>query len=295
MIISIASGKGGTGKTTVAVNLAVAVSGQTAVRLLDCDVEEPNCHIFLNPEIENSRAVGIPVPVVNRDLCTACGQCAEVCQFKAIAAMKSTPLVFAELCHGCGGCALVCPEKAITEVDREVGVVESGRAGRVQFYQGRLNVGEAMAPPVIRAVKKVIANDGLTIIDSPPGTSCPMIATIRDSDFVVLVTEPTPFGLHDLVLAVETVKQVRIPCGVVINRADVGDARVADYCQKEGIPILLQIPDDRRIAEAYSRGRIIVEAIPEFESVFGGLYSVITQILSSRTSHVKGESLHAHL
>ena len=199
MILAIASGKGGTGKTTLAVNLAAVIGdGGDGVRLLDCDVEEPNCHIFLRPQVSRSHAACILVPEIDREKCTACGKCAEVCQFKAIAALKSKPLVFEELCHGCGGCRRVCPAGAIREKPREIGVVEFGQAGEVEWIQGRLNVGEAMAPPLIREVKKHIRPSGLTIIDCPPGTSCPVIAAMRGADFVLLVTEPTPFGLHDL-------------------------------------------------------------------------------------------------
>ena len=263
MIVSIASGKGGTGKTTVAVGLALSITGD--VQLLDCDVEEPNCHIFLKPEIQSSEPVGVPVPLVDESKCTACGKCAQICQYNAIAALKTRPLVFPELCHGCGGCALICPEGAISETSREVGVVETGCAGRIQFVHARLRVGEAMSPPLVRAVKKHVKRDGATIIDCPPGTSCPVIMAVKDSDYVILVTEPTPFGLHDLILAVETVRQMGVPFGVVVNRADVGDARVRDYCGSEGISVLLEIPDDRRIAEAYSRGEPIVRALPPLQ------------------------------
>ena len=266
MQIAIASGKGGTGKTTLAVNLALVV--EHGVRLLDCDVEEPNCHLFLRPDIRHTETVGIPIPVVDPGKCDGCGKCGEICEFNAIVAMKRQAMVFAELCHGCGGCSLVCPQGAITETTREVGVVETGRAGSIEFIHGRLRVGEAMSPPLIRAVKRHAGNDAVTLIDAPPGTSCPVIAALRGSDYVVLVTEPTPFGLHDLTLAVETVRKLGIPFGVVINRADVGDARVRDYCAAEKIAVLLEIPDDRRIAEAYSRGQAIVEALPEMRDCF---------------------------
>jgi len=264
MRIAIASGKGGTGKTTVAVNLAsvLADNGQT-VQYLDCDVEEPNGHIFLKPEITATEPVGIPVPVVDEKKCTGCRKCTEVCQYHAIVVLKK-PLVFAELCHGCGGCALVCPERAIREENRAIGVVETGHAERLAFVQGRLNIGEPMAPPLIRAVKKKAIADGVAIMDAPPGTSCPVVATVRDADYVLLVTEPTPFGLNDLRLAVEMIRQLGVPHGVVINRADSGDRRVRDFCAAETIPILLEIPDDRRVAEAYSRGHIAIRVLPEW-------------------------------
>ena len=275
MQITIASGKGGTGKTTIAVNLALSIEG--SVRLLDCDVEEPNCHIFLKPDIRYRETLGVPIPMVDKDTCRLCGKCGLICRYNAIACLKSGVLVFPELCHGCGGCTLVCPVGAITEGSREIGVLETGKAGKIDFVHGRLRVGEAMSPPLIRAVKKHALPDRINIIDSPPGTSCPVIAALKDSDFIVLVTEPTPFGLHDLTLAVETVREMGRPFGVVINRADVGDERVHDYCETEGIELLLEIPDDRRIAEAYSRGQTMVEALPEMRQSFLSLMERIRE------------------
>jgi len=277
MVVSVASGKGGTGKTTVAVNLALSIRG--SVRLLDCDVEEPNCHIFLRPDIQSAETVGVPVPLVDKRKCTACGECAEICQYNAIAVLKTGVLIFAEFCHGCGGCALICPEGAISEISREIGVVERGCAGSIEFTNGRLRVGEAMSPPLVRAVKKHVKNSGITIIDCPPGTSCPVIAAIKDSDYVILVSEPTPFGLHDLILAVQTVRQMGIPFGVVLNRADIGDRRVHEYCASENIPILLELRDDRRVAEAYSRGQAAIEALPELRTQFEQLYADIRESL----------------
>jgi len=285
MIVAIASGKGGTGKTTVAVNLALC--SPKPVRLLDCDVEEPNCHLFLTPDIYTRETVGLPVPFVDEAKCNACGECGRICEFHAIVVPKTAPVVFPELCHGCGGCAKVCPTGAIEEVTREIGVVEVGAGKGVEIVQGRLNVGHAMSPPVIRAVKRHTSSEGLNIIDCPPGTSCPVVASVRGSDFVLLVTEPTPFGLHDLKLAAETVRQLGLPFGVVINRADVGDDRVAEYCRSEGVRILLEIPEDRRIAEAYSRGEVIAEAIPEMQDVFRDLLARATPELKRerRTTH----------
>ncbi len=264
MKIAIASGKGGTGKTTVAVNLAcVLANGGQAVQYVDCDVEEPNGHIFLKPAITVTEFAGIPVPVVDEDKCTGCRKCADVCQYHAIAVLQ-TALVFPELCHGCGGCALVCPAGAIREESRPIGVVETGAADGVAFAQGRLNVGEPMAPPLIRAVKKKAHAKGVVILDAPPGTSCPVVTTVRDADYVLLVTEPTPFGLNDLKLAVELIRQLGVRHGVVINRADSGDQRVRDYCGAEEVPVLGEIPDDRRVAEAYSRGELAARALPEW-------------------------------
>jgi len=269
MKIAVASGKGGTGKTTLAVGLAVCLGAKA--RLLDCDVEEPNCHIFLKPELDYRETLGIPVPVVDAANCDACGKCAALCQFNAIAVVKSGAMVFEDLCHGCGGCTLVCPTGAITEGSRTIGTLETGSAGAIQFVVGRLRVGEAMSPPLIRAVKKHALPNRINIIDAPPGTSCPAIAAVKDSDYVILVTEPTPFGLHDLELAVGTVRKMQLPFGVVINRADVGDARVHDYCRSEEIQVLLEIPHSRRVAEAYSRGQSVVEALPELRRDLIGL------------------------
>jgi len=290
MIVAVASGKGGTGKTTVAVSMALALSAHEKVTLLDCDVEEPNCHIFVKPEIQKRELVGVPVPVVDETKCNACGECGRICQYHAIVSLKTNPLVFPELCHGCGGCAKVCPTGAITETENEIGVVETGSRDGIEFVQGRLNNGQPMSPPLIRAVKRHAPPDGLTIIDCPPGTSCPVIAAIRGSDYVLLVTEPTPFGLHDLKLAVETVRQLKMPFGVVINRADAGDGRVADHCRDENIPALLEIPDDRRIAEAYSRGQAAIEASPQLKTGIERLLQTIQQSVKQ-----KGTTLHADL
>lgn len=259
MRIAIASGKGGTGKTTVAINLAVCLRGP--VQLLDCDVEEPDCALFLRPRIDVSEKLGVPVPVVDTARCTACGECARFCQFHAIVGLGSVPLVFAELCHGCGGCAAVCPRGAIREEPRETGIVESGEAEGIAFVQGKLNVGEAMAAPLIRAVKRKWRASGTVIVDCPPGTSCPVLAAVRGCDYVVLVTEPTPFGLNDLQLAVEAMRALSLSFGVVINRAGTGSESVAAYCAHERISVLAELPDDRRVAEAYSRGEIAAKTV----------------------------------
>jgi MinD superfamily P-loop ATPase len=266
MILSIASGKGGTGKTTVALNLARVIG--SPVQLLDCDVEEPNCHLFLKGDGRGEETVAIPIPEVDQTLCDACGECGRFCAYHAIASFGSAPLVFPEMCHGCGGCAKVCPRGAIRERDRRIGVVETIQAGAITLIQGRLDIGVAMAPPLIRAVKARMRSEMPAIMDAPPGTSCPVIATLRGADFTALVTEPTPFGLHDLTLAVEMVRELGIPFGVVVNRVGVGDDRVHAFCGKEGIPILTEIPDDRRIAEAYSRGDLIVDALPKYRVHF---------------------------
>lgn len=276
MIISVASGKGGTGKTTVTTNLAVSVGKN--VQILDCDVEEPNAHLFIRPEITQTCKITMPVPEVDMDKCTLCGKCSEICQFKAIVILGETVLPFHELCHSCGGCFEVCPEKAITETKRDLGVLEIGHKNGIEFIHGKLRVGEAMSPPLIKAVRSHTKPDALTIIDAPPGTSCPVIASMRGADFILLVTEPTPFGLHDLKLAAGAVKIMGIPAGLVINRSDMGDDKVSAYAEKENIPVLMEIPFDRRIAEAYSRGEMIVAVLPEWKEKFNDLYHRITRL-----------------
>lgn len=270
MIIAVASGKGGTGKTTVSVNMA-RIFGLQQIRLLDCDVEEPNDHLFLNAVAVGEEIVGIPVPEVDPARCNGCGECGKFCQYHAIISFGSTPIVFPEMCHGCGGCMRVCPQQAIRETDRRIGTVKISRDGNITLIQGCMDVGEAMAPPLIRAVKRHIDPSMHAILDAPPGTSCPVITTLQKADFILLVTEPTPFGLHDLGLAVDTVQELGIPFGVVINRAGSGDDRVQAFCIARNIPVLLEIPDDRRIAEVYSRGRLIVDALPEYAQLFRDL------------------------
>jgi MinD superfamily P-loop ATPase len=240
----------------------------SSVQLADCDVEEPNAHLFLKGTSRGEETVNISVPEVDESLCDACGECSRFCQYHAIVSFGTKPLVFPEMCHGCGGCAKVCPPKAIHERDRRIGVVETMQAGNITLIQGRLDIGVAMVPPLIRAVKARLRNGIPAILDAPPGTSCPVIATIRGTDFVLLVTEPTPFGLHDLTLAVEMVRELKIPFGVVVNRLGSGDNRVHAFCREQRIPIILEIPDDRRIAEAYSKGRLVVEALPEYRGHF---------------------------
>ena len=277
MIISIASGKGGTGKTTVATNLAVSVDGP--VQLLDCDVEEPNAHLFLRPVIEETKTVTTPVPQIDLEACNQCRKCMQICRFRAITVIGDTVLVFPELCHSCGGCMAICPENAISETGRELGELEKGHRDGVGFVHGRLRVGEAMSPPLIRAVRDCARTDSLTLIDAPPGTSCPVIAAMKDADFVLLVTEPTPFGLHDLTLAVEAVKILQIPMGLVINRCDMGDDKVRAYAMRERLPILMEIPFDRQIAESYSRGEMFALALPEWKDRFRELLDAIKVLI----------------
>jgi MinD superfamily P-loop ATPase len=267
MRIAIASGKGGTGKTTVATNLAwVAAACGRAVAYLDCDVEEPNGHLFLKPTIERQEPINKPIPTVDLNRCTFCGRCSQMCRYGAIACVNKQVLIFTELCHSCGGCVLACPEDAMREIPKAIGELRQGTAGSIQFVEGRLNVGEAMSPPAIRAVKAVSIEVDLTILDCPPGTSCPAIEGIRGSDLVLLVTEPTPFGLNDLKLAVEMVRALKLPLAVVLNRCDIGDDQVRRYCDSQRIAILAEITDDRAVAEAYSRGQLACEFVPSFAS-----------------------------
>jgi MinD superfamily P-loop ATPase len=281
MIVSVASGKGGTGKTLVATSLAFSLSDNYKVQLLDCDVEEPNANILLHLAVNQRQPVYIPIPKVDETKCTYCGKCAEVCAYNAIAVLKEKVLVFPELCHGCGACSYLCPESAITEEGREMGVVERGNSGNLELIQGKLNVGEAMAPPVIREVKKYIDPANIVIIDVPPGTSCPVVEAVKGSDFCLLVTEPTPFGLNDLSLAVEVVRRLGIPCGVVINRVGIGGEEVERYCHREGIPILLRIPLDRNIAMLYSQGIPLIEGVPRWREEFLRLFQDIKDIIAA--------------
>lgn len=282
MIISVASGKGGTGKTLIATSLALALSDRYHVQLLDCDVEEPNDHVFLRPEITGNKPVSIPVPEVDEAKCTHCGKCAEACAYNAVAVLGNHVLTFPQLCHGCGACSYLCPEKAITEEGHEIGVVEWGRAGAVGFVQGRLTVGEAMAPPVIRKVKEHAGSDDIVIVDVSPGTSCPVVEAIKGSDFCLLVTEPTPFGLNDLALAVETVNELSIPCGIVLNRAGVGNNEVQMYLTEKNIPILLTIPLDIEIARLYSQGIPLVSGMPRCRASFLQLFDKVMEIVDAR-------------
>jgi MinD superfamily P-loop ATPase len=279
MIISIASGKGGTGKTTVATNLALSLSGD--VQLLDCDVEEPNAHLFIQPDMQQALTITTAVPEVNMQKCTLCGKCADICQFKAIAVLGTTVLPFHELCHSCGGCMRVCPEQAIAETGRELGIIERGRKNGLEFVHGKLRVGEAMAPPLIRKVLEYQRTEALTIIDAPPGTSCPVIAAMKPADFVILVTEPTPFGLHDLKLAVGAVEILDIPSGLIINRSDMGDDQVRAYAKQMNLPIFMEIPFDRQIAEAYAKGKVLVDRMPQWKDRFRALYQQIEQMVST--------------
>ena len=278
-VIAIASGKGGTGKTTIATNLAyyVARLGQK-VQYLDCDVEEPNGHIFLKPQIDRSQDVTVDVPEVDLEKCTACGKCGQICQYGAIVCIKENVLTFEQLCHACGGCWLVCPVDAIKAKPLKVGDIEFGKAGDIDFVHGRLRVGHVRTPSVIKQVKKHIKENHLAIIDVAPGTSCPVVEAVRDVNFVLLVTEPTPFGLNDLKLAVELVREMDLPFAVAINRQGIGNDQVEEYCTAENIDIVMKLPDDRRIAEAYSSGQMIIDALPQYKEQFSVVYEYLDSL-----------------
>lgn len=285
MKLAIASGKGGTGKTTVAVSLALSLASAAVSPLfLDCDVEEPNAALFLRPDITARRDVGLLIPVVDMARCTACGRCAEVCEYHAITVIGKQVLVFPELCHGCGSCTRQCPEGAIGETLNVMGTLEKGVAGTVEFFQGTLNVGEAMAVPVIRQLKQwaipADVGDRPVILDAPPGASCPVVETMRGADAVLLVTEPTPFGLHDLRVAVQVARdELGLPVAVVINRDGVGDAGVDAYCAAEGLPILLRILLERAIAEGIANGATLLDIRPEYRERFVALWNALRIVM----------------
>lgn len=298
MKIAVASGKGGTGKTTLAVSLALAASRMGPASYVDCDVEEPNGWIFLKPEITAETRVSVPVPRVNEELCNGCGVCGEVCQYGAIAPVGKRSLVFEEMCHGCGGCALFCPTGAITEIGREIGTVTNGLAAvtfgsvrrrataggfrggidsavgshRLEFVEGRIDIGVGSVPPVVRAARKA-APELMTsvVVDCPPGTACSMVAAARGCDIALLVTEPTPFGLHDLTLAVELLERMAMPIVVVVNRSDIGDRGVRTFCESRGIKIVLEIPFSRHIASVCSKGGTLLDAVPALVPTFESL------------------------
>lgn len=291
MRIAVASGKGGTGKTTVATSLALAAPDSQHTLLLDCDVEAPNAHLFVGPTLEREQDVGILIPEVDMDLCTGCGRCAQVCEFHAIAVISGQTLVFPELCHGCGSCTLVCPEKAISERLDVMGALQGGPAAQgLTFARGLMNVGEPMATPIIRQLKSWSWFATKTawetvIIDAPPGTACPVVESVSGADFALLVTEPTPFGLHDLRLMVEVVRELDIPAGVVINRDGIGDDGVDRFCAQADLPILLRIPLDREIGAGLAQGRPLLEIRPDYVAPFQALRRDIEAIARGRSRH----------
>jgi MinD superfamily P-loop ATPase len=276
MIVTVASGKGGTGKTSVAVNMALSIGN---VQLLDCDVEEPNDYLFLKPKISRTQAVAVSIPVVNDKLCNRCGKCADFCQYNALFVSSNEVMVFPDLCHSCGGCALVCPAEAISEEPHRIGTLTYGATDNTELVYGELEVQKPMAVPIIREVKRCMKKGKNVILDSPPGTSCPVIQTVTGSDFCILVTEPTPFGLHDLKIIVQVLEDMGIPFGVVVNRAGVGDEKVYEFCKGENIPILLEIPYDRRIAELYSQGIPFSLELLGWKEKFQTLFETVRKLI----------------
>jgi len=274
MIVSVASGKGGTGKTTVATNLALSIG---KAQLIDCDVEEPNANVFLKAKLDEKEDVAVDIPEIDEEKCDYCGKCAEFCRYNALAVLPSKVLVFPELCHSCGGCKLVCPRDAISWSKESIGKIEHGRVGEMDFYHGLLNVGEMKTISLLKALKKKVDNSMNVILDAPPGTSCPAIETVSGSDYCILVTEPTPFGLHDLKLAVDVIKTMGIPFGVIINRDGVGDENVERYCRENGIDVIMKIPHSREIAYLYSKGIPFTDEMPEWREKFRILFHQIKE------------------
>lgn len=277
MIIAVASGKGGTGKTTISVALSQALNEK--VQLLDCDVEEPNAGLFLNLRNIKEQKVEVPVPIVNNNKCTFCGKCQDICQFNAITVLKDKVLVFDDLCHSCGGCEKVCPENAISEIGKEIGTVSSALTHSLSFVQGKLDIGRAMSPPLIRAVKARIDEDVINIIDCPPGNSCPVITAVNGADYVILVTEASPFGLYDLTLSVDTIREISIPFGVIINKASQQYPKVNEYCANENIPVLLEIEESIEVARTYSNGGTLLDALPQLKDK---LQNIVNDIMEAR-------------
>lgn len=286
VVVSVASGKGGTGKTTVALSLARAASDTLRVQILDCDVEEPNCHIFARPVVETEEAVCVPTPSVDMETCSHCGLCAQVCAFHAILASSHGVVVLPELCHGCGACAVMCPTRSIREDLRPIGSVMSGQSEAypgIALCYGSLRPGEALATPIISAVRQRASRQvDLVIIDAPPGTSCGMVHSVKGSDFCVLVTEPTPLGVHDLELAWETTNKLGVTSGVVINRSGLAETDVREFCRGRGLRVLADIPVDRRIATAYARGLIVIDAVPDYRERFNDLLQELMNVGATR-------------
>ncbi|MDD4527593.1 MAG: ATP-binding protein [Candidatus Margulisbacteria bacterium] len=281
MKIAIASGKGGTGKTLISTNLFNVTPNSTYI---DCDVEEPNGHLFLKGTHVKEQSFHIMIPEVNQNICNNCGKCAEVCQFNAIISAKQKVLVFPELCHGCGSCTFFCPTKAITETPKIIGKIQETLINNKPMITGTLNIGEPMAPPIIKQLKALPISTEHIIIDSPPGTSCPVIAAITGADMVLLVTEPTPFGLHDLDLAVQVVQKLNIPMGIIVNKSGLGGNIIENYSKKKNIEILLEIPHSKTIAKLYSEGKLIT-TLPKYKKIFENLSEKIQKKVKGFQNH----------
>lgn len=267
MKIAVASGKGGTGKTTLATSLALSAIGHWKTRFIDCDVEAPDGHLFLKPVITEKTEAVIRIPVIQNEKCNACGRCVEVCQFHALARVGENILVFPQLCHGCGSCTWNCPQNAITERPEPIGLLEKGMTQNgIAFFRGTLTISEPMPTPVIRQLKKWMepSRDHLDILDAPPGASCSVVETLGGVDFVLLVTEPTPFGLHDLKQMLGILREMKIPAGVIVNRDGIGNGEMDSFCAEENLPILLRIPFDRCTAEGLAQGKPLLEVHPQY-------------------------------
>ncbi|MFX0126003.1 MAG: P-loop NTPase [Candidatus Hodarchaeota archaeon] len=279
----MASGKGGTGKTTIAVNLALFLAKSYKVALFDLDVEEPNCNHFIHNDLIHHQDINVLRPIINESMCTHCGLCAELCEFNALAVLPTQVMVFEELCHGCGLCSLACPEKAIKEKSHHLGIIERSEETKnnLTFYEGRLRVGEALSTPIIRELKKIAFREksDFVILDLPPGSACPVIEALSETHFAVLVTEPTPAGEHDLQIAINLVKQLKIPFGIVNNRSDVGDDRIDRLIRKEDYVLLLEIPHDKEILYLYSDGLPLIGTTTKFDAVFSNLWLRIEEVM----------------
>ncbi|MDO9546138.1 MAG: ATP-binding protein [Pelolinea sp.] len=294
MIITVASGKGGTGKTTIATNLAWTLAQkreseqESPIWLIDCDVEAPNAALFIHPIFEIEKKVERQLPIIQQDLCTGCGVCVDVCEYNALAIARGKTLFFKDLCHACGSCVLNCPENAIQESPEMIGLLQQGNRGALKFAQGILEIGFSSPTPIIRDLKKWIIPDkpqheSTYILDASPGTACPVVESLRDADFALLVTEPTPFGLHDLKLVAELIfKEFQIPSGIVINKSGRGDEIIEQFASEMKIPILMRVPLSRDIAEAYARGDLLVDAFPQYWDQFIDLYKKISEITGER-------------
>ncbi len=283
MRIAVASGKGGTGKTTLATSMAVTLAQDHAVWLVDCDVEAPNAHLFLNPTFNQKSDAVIRIPKIDTQICTSCGICVQVCQFHALAKIDKTIMVFPQLCHGCGSCTINCPQKAITEIPNPIGTLESGTAmAGVQFSRGTLTISEPMPTPVIRQLKQSIKPDRQTIVifDAPPGASCSVVETLRGVDFALLVAEPSPFGIHDLNQILGIVNEMKIPVGVVINRVGMAGSQLEDFLKARKIPVLLRIPFSKKLARAIASGALLIDAMPEYNHQ---IRAMVEEIFASGT------------